>query len=59
MPLPQGVEYPLRAVLDTNVLVDPYVRDTLLNLADDERFEAHWSDVICRPLNHGSIWLRW
>ncbi|MCY4607882.1 MAG: PIN domain-containing protein [bacterium] len=39
-----------RAVLDTSVLFDPYVRDVLLNLALDKRYEVHWNTTILEEL---------
>ena len=39
-----------RAVLDTSVLFDPYVRDVLLNLAEDERYEVRWNETILEEL---------
>ena len=44
-----------RAVLDTNVLFDPYVRDVLLNLALDKRYEVHWNDTILEELRRALV----
>lgn len=51
MPLPpRDAGHPSRAILDTSVLFDPYVRHALLNLAEDQRFEVRWSDVVLEEL---------
>ena len=50
MPPSQDAGHPSRAVLDTSVLFDLYVRDVLLNLALDKRYEVHWSDRILEEL---------
>ena len=47
---PQDAGHLSRAVLDTSVLFDPYVRDVLLNLAEDERYEVRWNETILEEL---------